>query len=58
LALHVIRHQVQSIGDINGPLSVKNLESLSMRDLMLIEEKSNALEAAIFAEGLAKTGRA
>ncbi|MBY8218929.1 phage tail assembly protein [Vibrio fluvialis] len=54
--LELLVRQVEYIGQVQGPLSVKELRKLHQDDFMMIQKKAQELDAMI-AEELAQRGR-
>lgn len=57
LALNTLRRQVASIGKVKGPLSMHELRKLTISDLLLLERKAEAMDAAVLADKLGERGR-
>lgn len=57
LALNTLRRQVASIGKVKGPLSMHDLRKLTISDLLLLERKAEAMDAAVLADKLGERGR-
>lgn len=50
LGIQTMRRQIKSIGKINGPLSVSEMEKLNPEDLSLISHHLNGLERTLLQE--------
>jgi phage FluMu protein gp41 len=61
VGINVLRRQIVRIGDVDGPLSVKDICRLSARDLERLQSEADALEQAALAatasQGAAQRGR-
>ena len=60
MAQHVLRRQIVSIGDYQGPLTLAELKTLSQADLQLLQEAAEKIDGAVTTalEELARRGRA
>ena len=50
MGVHVLRRQIVSIGNLNGPIDLHTLEKLSAEDFEILQNKANELEKAAVAE--------
>ncbi|WP_328184625.1 phage tail assembly protein [Marinobacter sp. OP 3.4] len=62
VGIHTLRRQIVCIGDLDGPLSLKEMRKLHPVDLELLQEESMKLEQAVIASiasrEVAQRGRA
>lgn len=50
MGMELLRRQVEFIGKIGGPVSIKELFMLSQKDFALVQQKASELDQALFAD--------